>query len=882
MTTKKIVSNTGLEGLDKILTGVQLGDNVVFQVDSVDDYVRFVHPFAKAAQAAKKDLIYFRFADHTALIPEGVKAHVYELHPADGFENFMDEIIEAIEKFGKGAFYVFDCLSELAVDWYSDRMLSNFFRITCPFLYEMDTVAYFTLLRNNHTSFAIDSIRNTAQVVMDVYNNKKGEIYIHPLKVDKRYSSTMYMLHRWKDDEFIPVTRSAKTSEILSSVPQRWLDINMQHRDVWSRSFSQAQEVVSTTRPDNRSAWKNSTLFGRLLRMVVTREPRLLKLVEQYFDFNDVVEIGKRMIGTGLIGGKSAGMLLARAILQKKATKWVDRLEPHDSFFIGSDVFYTYLIENKCWWTRKRLNSSSENLDVAQEAQKLMLSGTFSQDIKDQFVEMLNYFGQSPIIVRSSSLLEDAYGNAFSGKYESVFCANQGTPEERLENFMNAVRTVYSSTMSKEALAYREHWDLLDRDEQMAILVQRVSGAVYDNRYFPQIAGVGFSFNPFVWNSDIDPKAGLLRLVFGLGTRAVERIDDDYTRIVALNAPTRRPEATGDDVRKYAQHKVDVLDLQANKYLTRDFEEVISKAGDFPIEIFASRDEELERRSREYGRDDVFSWVLTFEELLSETSFVNEMKDALTTLQEAYDHPVDIEFTANFFGDRDYQINLVQCRPFQVKGDILNVQTPDSIDRDRVILETRGPVIGSSRASSIDRIIYVVPEVYGKMNSSDRYSVARLIGRLTHLKDKKEKPNIMLIGPGRWATTTPELGVPVSFSEINTVSVLCEVAAMREGLIPEISLGTHFFNDLVEMDMLYFAIHPQKYDNMLNKEFLNGAKNMLADLLPDDKQWASAVYVVDSGCDKADLDIFLHADVLKQNAICYLNGSSQGKSKKTE
>ena len=102
-----------------------------------------------------------------------------------------------------------------------------------------------------------------------------------------------------------------------------------------------------------------------------------------------------------------------------------------------------------------------------------MLKGTFPEFILEQFVEMLDYFGQSPIIVRSSSLLEDNFGNAFSGKYESVFCANQGTRSERLEAFLSAVRRVYASTMSRDALMYRADRGLLDSDEQMALLVQQ-------------------------------------------------------------------------------------------------------------------------------------------------------------------------------------------------------------------------------------------------------------------------------------------------------------------------------------------------------------------------------------------------------------------------
>lgn len=860
---------TGIPGLDKILTGVRLGDNVVFQVEAIDDYVRFVRPFCLDAEKEGRTLIYFRFAQHDSVVPEGIKVHTYNLHPEDGFENFISEIFGVIEKFGKGAFYVFDSLSELAVDWYSDRMLGNFFMLTCPYLYDFDTVAYFALLRNHHTSFAVDAIQDTAQVVMDVYRNK-DKIYVHPLKVDKRYSPTMYILHRWEKGEVVPVTRSSVISEILSATPQTWLDFSMQHLDIWTHSFLQAQKFIDADKNGREDPKKKGELLNKLLRMVVTREPRLSELVREYFDITDVVDIGKRMIGTGLVGGKTAGMLLARAILKKKDPKWIERLEPHDSFFIGSDVFYTFLIQNNCWWMRRKLQNGESDSELSKEARERIINGSFSKDVEGQFAEMLKYFGQSPIIVRSSSLLEDAYGNSFSGKYESVFCANQGTPQERLEKFMTAVRTVYASTLSDEALAYREHWGLLDRDEQMAILIQRVSGAVYNDLYFPQVAGVGFSFNPYVWDQKIDPKAGMMRLVFGLGTRAVDRIEDDYTRIVAMNEPALLPETAAGDLRKYAQRKVDVLDLRENSHTTRSFEDVIKAFPDFPLEIFASKDESAEKWAKEHGRKDVFTWMLSFQQLLSHTSFVEDVRSMLSILQEGYDHPVDIEFTSNFLNEEEYRINLVQCRPFQVKGNMLSVEVPKSIPEDKMVLKTHGPVIGSSLATTIDRIIYVVPEVYGQMSISDRYSVARLIGKLTHLKSGDCKNTIMLIGPGRWATTTPALGVPVSFTEIDSVSILCEVASMHEGLIPEVSLGTHFFNDLVEMDMLYFAIHPQRENNFINKEFFEKTENQLNKLIPEAASWSNVVQVVDGSGIKDNFEICLCSDVLKQNVSCYL------------
>ncbi len=136
------------------------------------------------------------------------------------------------------------------------------------------------------------------------------------------------------------------------------------------------------------------------------------------------------------------------------------------------------------------------------------MKGKFPATIKEQFIQVLEYFGQSPIIVRSSSLLEDNFGNAFAGKYDSVFCVNQGTPEQRYQAFENAIRTVYASTMNVDALEYRMNRGLFAKDEQMAILVQRVSGDHHGEHFFPHIAGVGNSSNLYVWDKSVEMEAG--------------------------------------------------------------------------------------------------------------------------------------------------------------------------------------------------------------------------------------------------------------------------------------------------------------------------------------------------------------------------------------
>ncbi len=169
-----------------------------------------------------------------------------------------------------------------------------------------------------------------------------------------------------------------------------------------------------------------------------------------------------------------------------------------------------------------------------------------------------------------------------------------------------AVRTVYASSLSDDVLTYRSHRGLWNRYEEMALLVQRVSGAFYGNFYLPQLAGVGYSFNPFAWDKEIDPSAGVLRLVFGLGTRAVDQHDNDYTRIVALNAPLKRPEVSTDDVHKYSQRIVDVLDLRNNAHVSMDFESLAQSTPRLPLELFAVRDHEMEIRAKKFAVKNVF------------------------------------------------------------------------------------------------------------------------------------------------------------------------------------------------------------------------------------------------------------------------------------
>jgi hypothetical protein len=853
--------STGMNGLDEILNYLQMGDNVVFQVDDVEDYKKFVDPYVKSVLARNQRLVYMRFANHPALLEPNKKIKVYKLNANKGFESFSTQVHNIVRDEGRDVFYVFDCLSDLLMAWATDLMIGNFFVITCPYLFELNTVAYFAILRSRHSFKTVARIRETTQVLLDVYNNN-GKICVHPLKAWKRYTPTMFLPHIMEGEKFVPILNSADAASILSYLTDKNATSSVRNLDYWDRIFLKATTILE----DPEAVQEKQDMVETLSRVLIGREKRMLSLVKEYFSLEDLVGIKKRLIGTGFIGGKSVGMLLARNILRKDATfDWNAELEIHDSFYIGSDIFYSYMVQNG-WWKLLMVQKTDEGyFEVARELKSKMLYGVFPDEVKEQFQLMLEYFGQSPIIVRSSSLLEDAFGNAFAGKYESYFCPNQGTPEERYRHFEDAVRKIFASTMNEDALTYRLQRGMAQQDEQMALLVQRVSGSHRNIYFFPDLAGVGLSYNTFVWQKGMDPKAGMLRIVFGLGTRAVNRVENDYPRIVALDAPLTKPYANQEDIKRFSQNEVDILNLQENAFQTLPATELLTDSIEPHLDMIATRDIAASEYLQSLGKQDKDSWILTFDELLGSTPFAKVMSNMLKILEQVYRYPVDIEFTVNFNAQGKPQINLLQCRPFQTKGHYSRVELPEKISKSKILLQQEANFMGGSIYQAISRIIYIDPRGYAGLSLSEKHEIARLTGKLNKQIGKRDKMPTILLGPGRWGTTTPAMGVPVTFSEINNITAIGEIAYQDGSLIPDLSFGTHFFQDMVEMDIFYMAIYPEKDGVCFNTAWMKKQTNILTDLMPDDARFADVVHVYDVRAK----DLRLLSDIVTQKMICF-------------
>ena len=605
--------------------------------------------------------------------------------------------------------------------------------------------------------------------------------------------------------------------------------------DSWDRFFNQARLLHDNAIPVEEQC-------ARMCNIMMTRDERLRTLVKKHFRPEDYFEVRDHMVGTGMVGGKTCGMLLARAIIRNLAPE-IDRvLEPHDSFYVGSDVFYTYIVDNGFWDLRIRQRTEEGYFELAKELEERLKTGTFSQETKEQFTHILEYYGQAPYIVRSSSILEDGFENAFAGKYESVFCANRGTIEERLEEFENAVRTVYASSAGLSALDYRKRRGLDRRDEQMALLVMRVSGSAYGSYYMPCAAGVGYSYSPYKFLKDIDSSAGMLRLVMGLGTSAVDRTEGSYPRLVSLDKPEATSCTTVAEKHRYSQRKAEVVDLRNRRLSRVTLQEMEPMLPPFMKYQVLEHDTEAEASLREQGINRPVCFISCLG-LVQNKEIMGHMRHMMRLIQEEYGLPVDIEFTINVSENREYMINLLQCRPLQVYQDAGGVSLPEDVPEEQILLETRGASMGLSRETKIDLIVYVDPIRYYHLPYADKPDIAALIGQI-NWKYRDQGKHMLLMAPGRIGTSSPELGVPTAFSDISSFEAVCEMAESKAGYNPELSYGSHIFQDLVEAHILYTAVFSDKKTIAFHPELLKQAENIISSV-PQGAKWKDVVWLAD-------------------------------------
>jgi hypothetical protein len=611
-----------------------------------------------------------------------------------------------------------------------------------------------------------------------------------------------------------------------------------------------------------------------LIRRIISDQLAYINIARDWFTVVDLAEIRRHKIGFGRIGGKAAGMLLAEKILEETAG---DAIRPSVctpvSYYLGSDVMYIFMAMNGLmYWNDQKYKPEEQIWAEYAQIKEEFLSGDFPPEILVELKQLLKDLGGQPLIVRSSSMLEDNFGTAFAGKYDSSFCPNQGSLEENLQSLTLAISQTYASTLKPEALLYRRSKGLQDYDERMAIMIQVVQGEQFGRYFLPQGAGVALSRKLYRWSPEIQREAGFARMVWGMGTRAVERVGNDFPRPIALSHPTLQPDDSAEAIRHYSQQYVDLIDLEENVFKTLPVHEVIAP-NYLPLRFVAQlyREGGLYTPRSRVLVSEIPDLVITYDELLKRTSFANMLSRILRLLEEHYHSAVDMEFTIQIPDTRALQpqvnISLLQCRPQSFLKSSDTVKLPDQLKPEKVVFSTRF-LVPHGYLPDIRYVIFIPHETYFSLETSEkRKDIGGIISQLNNaLPDR----NFICVGPGRWGSMNTDLGVYVCYSDICHTGALVEISGKGVGPAPEPSLGTHFFQDLMEAQIYPLAVNLDNPSAVFNRLFFYDAPSCLADWINQDRL-TSAIRLIDVSAFQPNHHLELVMDDEKGLALAFLS-----------
>ncbi|MFY9824798.1 MAG: PEP/pyruvate-binding domain-containing protein [Thermoanaerobaculia bacterium] len=630
-----------------------------------------------------------------------------------------------------------------------------------------------------------------------------------------------------------------------------------QHGDVEERELSPA------TRTGLRAG---------LARRFLTEQPDFVNAAKEYLEVGDFHELAQRIVYSGRsfgrLGGKAAGLFLAGKVVARSGLAGLAELRVPRSWFIPSDGLFDFLYHNDLGEVLNRKYDDPDRVRLEYpHLVQLFKSSLFPPAVLRGLATVLDDLEGRPIIVRSSSLLEDRLGSAFSGKYKSLFLANTGGKRQRLNALTDAIAEVYASVFGPDPIEYRARRGFLDLHEEMAILIQEVVGRTIGPYFLPVFSGVAFCNNELRWSPRIRREDGLLRLVPGLGTRAVDRLGDDYPVLVAPGQPGLRLHQSRDEAVHYSPKKLDLIDLQSGGFETLDVAAFLAAQGErLPVPILrqiisiAGHD----RLRRPVGLIDLTkeTAVVTFEGLLADSPFLGRMRALLQLLREAMGTPVDVEFASD--GEHLY---LLQCRPQGMSEGLPPVAIPRDLPPERVLF-TANRYVSDGRVDALTHVVYVDPEAYGRLDADAMREVGRAVGRLNRLLPRRQ---FALLGPGRWGSRGDiRLGVPVTYADLSNTAVLMEIARSRDGYVPDLSFGTHFFQDLVESAIRYLPLYPDDPGVTFNERFFRDSPNELSSLAPELAHLSEVVRVIDVGRASGGLSLRLLMNGESDEAVGFL------------
>lgn len=663
-----------------------------------------------------------------------------------------------------------------------------------------------------------------------------------------------------------------KTYNLIKIVDKK----NSDAKDI-SRALKQYLKAVKNS--DIQSEATKRWLKVELIRLFLLDNPKLIEKIHPCIQIESFSTLLETFISSpkniGKIGGKGSGLFIAKQIIESSLEEHPELagIKTPKTWYVSSDELKILIEENNL----DELNEHKylDLVDIRTSYPRiiqLLKNAKMSPYILNDLSAILENSENKPLIVRSSSLLEDQLNSSFSGKYKSLFLTNTGTKSERLTRLVEGILEVYASMFNPDSIQYRKERGLLDCSEQMGLLIQEVVGRRIGSYFFPLYAGVAFSHNELRWSPRIKSEDGLLRMVMGLGTRAVDRVGEDFPILLSPGQPNLRVNQLPESLKKYSPQKIDVLDLEKNQFLTLPISHLISEYGNAipKINHIASlvKDDfitDLLPLLTNFKTEEI---IITFDHLIKKTPTIKHLQTLLNLLQEKLGYPVDIEFASD--GENLY---LLQCRPQSRTIDNAPAAIPTNIAFQNTVF-TAHKYISNGTVTGIKTVVYVDPKEYSTLKTYDELlSVGRAISALNTALPRK---SFILLGPGRWGSRGDiKLGVSIAYSDINNTAMLIEIAHKESRHQPELSFGTHFFQDLVEENIKYLPLYPDDNDIIFNNAFFTENKNALETIAPQYAHLENVIKVIciEDNYYGKELNILMNADLEK--AIAYIDTTAQ-------
>jgi len=520
-------------------------------------------------------------------------------------------------------------------------------------------------------------------------------------------------------------------------------------------------------------------------------------------------------VGQGSIGGKARGLAFLDSMLKRNRLldKWPGVLVTIPrTVVLGTDIFDEFMEENNLYTIALSQASDEEILDNFVAAR---LPFRLHEDLYT-FISVV----KKPIAVRSSSLLEDSYYQPFAGIYSTYMVPNFANDERlTIENLSNAIKSVYASAFYKDSKAYMVATSNVIDEEKMSIVLQEVTGSQYGEKFYPTLSGVARSIN-FYPISPEKPAGGIANIALGLGKYIVDggltlRFSPKFPRkILQLSTPELA-------LRETQKHFYS-LDLRPGSFIPSTDDACnllrlgISEAEtDGSLRHIASTFDYESHMLRE-GMLANGKRIITFANILSHNVFpLAEIISALLeTGQREMSKPVEIEFACDLNQPKGQPalFNVLQIRPIVDNREAIDAHLEEISNEDTIIYAHSA--LGNGIIRDISDFVYIRPESF---NPAANKETAQKVGDLND-RFLAEKRNYVLVGPGRWGSSDPWLGIPVKWPQISAARVIVESGLEHYRIEP--SQGTHFFQNLTSFRVGYFTINPFMNDGFYNLSFL--------------------------------------------------------------